>query len=258
MTSHKAVTLTASHVDFGYGTRQVLHNVNLTVHAGARLGIVGESGSGKTTLANLLVGALDPRGADVTVNGKSWSKVARQSGLRRAVQMIHQDPFASLNPHMTAHAAVREAAHVCRGCSRQEAKAMASDLLSSVGIDPRVASRRPGVLSGGQCQRVAIARALAANPAVIIADEPTSALDLSVQAQILNLLMDVMEKRDTALVLVSHDLAVIRHITEEIIVMKQGTVLERGTTSEVLADPQHPYTQELVANAPWVTAEANV
>jgi ABC-type dipeptide/oligopeptide/nickel transport system ATPase subunit len=254
MTSRESVTLVASHVDFGYSRRRVLHDVSVTVGPRVRLGIVGESGSGKTTIAKLLVGAIEPRGADVTVNGVAWSKVERTSRLRRAVQMIHQDPFASLNPNLSAQSAVREAAQVCRGMSRREASALSVELLSSVGIGAHLAAHRPRQLSGGQCQRVAIARALAADPAVLIADEPTSALDLSVQAQILNLLMDVMERQDTALVIVSHDLAVIRHITDEILVMKDGGVLESGTTSEVLANPQHPYTQELVANAPWSRA----
>jgi len=247
VTAQGPVNIVGSHVTFGYGSKQVLHDVSAAVAPRARLGVVGESGSGKSTLAKLLVGAIDPGDADVTVNGVSWRKVARTSDLRRAVQMIHQDPFASLNPHLSARSTVREAAQICRGLSRRQASVVADDLLESVGIGERMAARRPRQLSGGQCQRVAIARALAAEPAVIIADEPTSALDLSVQAQIINLLMDVMAGRDMALVLVSHDLAVIRHLTDEIIVMREGTVLERGATQQVLADPQHPYTQSLCA-----------
>jgi ABC-type dipeptide/oligopeptide/nickel transport system ATPase subunit len=247
VTAQGAVNIVGHHVTFGYGAAHVLHDVSVVVAPRARLGVVGESGSGKSTLAKLLVGAIDPGDADVTVNGVSWPKVARTSGLRRAVQMIHQDPFASLNPHLSARSAVREAAQVCRALSRGEASVVADDLLESVGISAHMAARRPRQLSGGQCQRVAIARALAAEPAVIVADEPTSALDLSVQAQIINLLMDVMADRDMALVLVSHDLAVIRHLTDEIIVMREGRVLERGATQQVLADPQHPYTQTLCA-----------
>lgn len=146
---------------------------------------------------------------------------------------------------------------MCRKISRREAREIAGDLLSSVGIGPQVAAHPPSELSGGQCQRVAIARALASDPAVIVADEPTSALDLSVQAQILNLLLDVMEQQHTALVMVSHDLAVIRHITADIVVLRSGVVVEQGKTAEVLAHPQHPYTCDLVANAPWVVAAAN-
>lgn len=251
MTSHGPVNIVGSHINFGYGSKQVLHDVSAAVRPRARLGIVGESGSGKSTLAKLLVGAISLPGADVIVNGVPWSKVARTSSLRRAVQMIHQDPFASLNPHLTAHSTVREAAQVCRNLSRRQAGVIAGDLLESVGMGAQVTGRQPRRLSGGQCQRVAIARALAAEPAVIVADEPTSALDLSVQAQIINLLMDVMAERDMALVLVSHDLVVIRHLTEDIIVMRNGVVLESGATKEVLRNPQHSYTQSLCANAPW-------
>lgn len=248
MTRTGAVTITGSHINFGYGPTQVLHDVSIEVKPRARLGVVGESGSGKSTLAKLLVGAMDPRGVDVTVNGVSWRSVSRSSGLRRAVQMIHQDPFASLNPHLSAHSAVREAAQVCRSLSRRAAGVVAEELLDSVGIVPQAAAKRPGQLSGGQCQRVAIARALAAEPAVIVADEPTSALDLSVQAQVVNLLMDVMAQREMALVLVSHDLAVVRHLTDDMIVMHDGAVIEKGGTQEVLAAPQHPYTQTLCAS----------
>ena len=251
MTLHDPVNIVGSHVNFGYGSKQVLHDVSAAVGPRARLGIVGESGSGKSTLAKLLVGAIDPRGAEVTVNDVPWRKVPRTSSLRRAIQMIHQDPFASLNPHLSAHSTVREAAQICRNLSRHQASVVAGDLLESVGIGAQVKGKQPRRLSGGQCQRVAIARALAAEPAVLVADEPTSALDLSVQAQIINLLMDVMAERDMALVLVSHDLVVIRHLTEDIIVMRDGVVLESGATKEVLANPQHPYTQSLCANAPW-------
>lgn len=243
------VRIAADNVDFSYGTKQVLFDVNVEVGPKSRLGIVGESGSGKTTLARLLVGSMDPRGQNVSVNGVPWNKVRRKSGLRKAVQMIQQDPFASLNPSLTAHSAVREAAEVCRGLSRREAHAAATELLDSVGLSAKMGARKGSQLSGGQCQRVAIARALAADPAVIIADEPTSALDLSVQAQIINVLLDVMDERDTALVMVSHDLAVIRHLTDEIVVMRYGQVVERGATQEVLNNPQHPYTQSLCRNS---------
>jgi len=244
-TQESDIALAARAVDFGYGTTRVLHDVSLDVHPGDRLGIVGESGSGKTTLARLLVGAIDAHGADVTVNGAPWSKVSRRSRLRRGVQMIHQDPFASLNPHLSAHSAVREAAMVCQGLSARKAGALADELLESVGVNQRMAARKARQLSGGQCQRVAIARALAANPAIIVADEPTSALDLSVQAQIMNVLLDVMDERETALVIVSHDLAVVRHLTEDVVVMRYGRIVERGRTDEVLTNPVHPYTQSL-------------
>lgn len=239
------VDIRVQDLTFDYGSRRVLHNIDVNVASGDRLGIVGESGSGKTTLARLLVGAMSPSDDSVTVNSQRWNRVSRRSGLRRSVQMIHQDPFASLNPHLTAHAAVQEAALVCRRIPRRRAAEIAFDLLDSVGVSRTMAERKARGLSGGQCQRVAIARALAADPAIIVADEPTSALDLSVQAQIMNVLLDVMDEHSTGLVIVSHDLAVIRHLTQDVVVMRHGRIVERGRTAEVLTDPVHPYTRSL-------------
>lgn len=179
------------------------------------------------------------------MNSAPWSAVRRGSPTRRAVQLIYQDPYASLTPHVSVGSAVREAARVCRRLSRRKARAHAEELLASVGISPALAGRRPRQLSGGQCQRVAIARTLAADPDLIIADEPTSALDISVQAQIINLLLDIMTRRGAGLVLVSHDLAVIRHLTEEVVVMHEGRIVERGATASVLTAPKHPYTRQL-------------
>jgi peptide/nickel transport system ATP-binding protein len=243
--SKTAVEICADSVDFSFGPHRVLRDVSLTVRRGSRVGIVGESGSGKTTLARLLVGVVGAGVAGVTVNGKPWSSIRRRSDVRRLVQMIFQDPFASLNPRLTARVAVQEAVHICRSAPRHEAGMLAQSLLESVGIGQMMARRRPAELSGGQCQRVSIARAIAADPAILVADEPTSALDLSVQAQILNLLLELYAKNDTGFVIVSHDLAVIRHLTEEIFVMHQGRVVESGYTGEVLDNPQDPYTQKL-------------
>jgi len=239
------VTLVASELDFSYGRSQVLHSVTLKVRSGERLGIVGESGSGKTTLAKLLAGVL--RSGQVTVNGRPWSAWPRRSEARRSVQLVQQDPFASLTPHISARGAVAEAARVTGRAPRREADQKATELLNAVGIGSHLALRRPGTLSGGQCQRVAIARALAAGPSILFADEPTSALDLSVQAQIINLLLALARDRGLGLVLVSHDLAVIRHVTERVIVMRRGRIVEHGPTSEVLASPQHEYTRMLCA-----------
>jgi ABC-type glutathione transport system ATPase component len=244
------VGLVAEHVDFDYGSTPVLHDVSLTVRPGTRLGIVGESGSGKTTLARLLVGLLGPTAGTLTVDGRPWRSVRRSDRLRRAVQMIQQDPYAQLTPHLTALSTVAEAAQVCQGLSRRAAVGVAEELLAAVGLGPAPAARRPEQLSGGQCQRVAIARALAADPAVIVADEPTSALDLSVQAQIINQLLELLDSRDLSLVLVSHDLAVVRHLTTEVLVLLDGRVVESGPTAEVLTAPRHAYTRQLVASAP--------
>lgn len=237
------VTIVASALDFSYGNRQVLHSIDLEIASGERVGIVGESGSGKSTLTKLLVGVL--RSEQVTVNGKPWSEWPRRSDARRAVQLVQQDSFASLTPYISARGAVAEAARVAGRGRRREAEDRASRLLESVGIGDHMALRRPGALSGGQCQRVSIARALAASPSVLFGDEPTSALDLSVQAQILNLLLALTNDRGLGLVLVSHDMAVIRHVTERVVVMQGGRIVEQGPTREVLTSPRHEYTQML-------------
>ncbi len=161
------------------------------------------------------------------------------------MQLAQQDPFASLTPGMSARGAVGEAARVAGRLKRSDADERAIALLDSVGIDAELAARRPGALSGGQCQRISIARALAANPSLLCADEPTSALDLSVQAQIINLLLELTDGRGPGLVLVSHDIAVVGHLTERIVVMRAGRIVEQGRTADVLADPRHEYTRGL-------------
>lgn len=246
------VTLTASELDFSYGESKVLHSVDVQIAAGERVGVVGESGSGKTTLAKLLVGVLHSE--QVSVNGKPWAQWPRRSAPRRAVQLVQQDPFASLTPHLSARSTVAEAARATGRAGRREAEQQAIQLLDAVGINAHMAARRPAALSGGQCQRVSIARALAAGPSVLLADEPTSALDLSVQAQIINLLLSLTSDRGLGLVLVSHDMGVIRHVTERVIVMRHGRIVEQGATSEVLTTPQHEYTQMLCEADLWQRA----
>jgi len=237
------LTLATKQLDFSYGRRQVLHSIDLEISSGDRVGIVGESGSGKTTLAKLLVGVLS---SDlVTANGRPWSRWSRRSEVRRAVQLVQQDPYASLTPQLSARSTVAEAARVAGGIPRRQAGERALQLLDSVGIDARMADRRPGELSGGQCQRVSIARALAAGPSVLFGDEPTSALDLSVQAQIINLLLGLTGDHGPGLVLISHDIAVVAHLTERIFVMQGGRIVEQGPTHQVLRSPQHEYTQLL-------------
>jgi peptide/nickel transport system ATP-binding protein len=248
------VKLVANELDFSYGKdkSQVLHSIDLAIEPGERVGIVGESGSGKTTLAKLLVGVL--HSDQVSVNGKPWSQWPRRSEARRAVQLVQQDPFASLTPHLSARSTVTEAARVTGQSKRREADERAAELLDAVGIGAHMAARRPGALSGGQCQRVSIARALAAGPSILFADEPTSALDLSVQAQIINLLLELTKDRGLGLVLVSHDMAVIRHVTERVLVMRHGRIVEQGPTGEVLTSPQHEYTRMLCEAELWQRA----
>ncbi|MDR2377872.1 MAG: ATP-binding cassette domain-containing protein, partial [Bifidobacteriaceae bacterium] len=242
--SRLAVCVRLEGLDFAFGPKKVLENVDLTATSSARLGIVGESGSGKTTLGLLMVGALAAPGGQVRVNGREWSSVGRRSELRRAVQLIHQDPFAALNAQMSGFAAVSEAAQVTRGLPRRQAAALAESLLDAVGVSRQAAARRPRQLSGGQCQRIAIARALAAGPRLLVADEPTSSLDISVQAQILNLIQELAREQSFGLVLITHDLAVVGRMTSQLVVMRAGRVVEAGRTGEVLTNPKHPYTRQ--------------
>ncbi|WP_353036520.1 dipeptide/oligopeptide/nickel ABC transporter ATP-binding protein [Mesorhizobium sp. M1328] len=201
----------ASNVTFAYGSGPaVVKNISLAVPEGAAVGIVGESGSGKSTLASLLVGMLTPTAGTVTIGGQDWSKVGRRNPLRRAVQIVFQNPYSALNPHLSALSTVAEVYQCCGRITKAEATECARALLERVGISGQTQLKGPSGLSGGQCQRVGIARALAAQPAVIVADEPTSALDVSVQAQILNLLSDLRQEQGVGLVLISHDLNVAR------------------------------------------------
>jgi ABC-type dipeptide/oligopeptide/nickel transport system ATPase subunit len=239
--------LSVEDVTFAYGSGPtVLKDASLTVPPGCSIGLVGESGSGKTTLASLLVGLLQPTVGSVTVDGTPWKAVKRTSDLRRAVQMIFQNPYTALNPRMTALRTVSEVFECCRGLATREAEEQARSLLDRVGIEGAALDKLPRNLSGGQCQRVGIARALAAGPTVIVADEPTSALDVSVQAQILNLLGDLRREQGLSLVLVSHDLDVVKYLTEDALVMDQGEIVERGPTAQLFSSPQHPCTRALL------------
>ena len=223
---------------------------SLAVHPGDAIGIVGESGSGKTTLARALVGLIAPTAGRMEVEGRPWASVKRSEPTRRHVQMIFQDPYASVNPRLTARATVAEVFRVWDGVPRDEADERAARLLAEVGLPRDAFDRRPTRLSGGQCQRVGIARALACSPRALGADEPTSSLDVSGQAQILNLILELRATHDLALVLISHDLAVVRYVTEQALVMYRGRVVEQGPTGRLFEEPAHPYTRALVDSIP--------
>ncbi|WP_051791032.1 ABC transporter ATP-binding protein [Amycolatopsis jejuensis] len=228
--------------------------VTLSIRAGASIGIVGESGSGKSTLARMLAGVIRPTAGRVLAHGRPWSEINRSDPVRRSVQMIFQDPSSALNPWMTAQEAVAEVFRNWDRASVRESKERAGDLLAETGLTRSSMGRRPRELSGGQCQRVGIARALACAPDVLIADEPTSALDVSVQAQILNTILDLKETRGLALMLISHDLSVVRYMTESAVVMYHGTAVEMGPTEELLTSPSEEYTRQLVASVPEISA----
>ena len=233
-------------------------DASLQLQPGEAVGIVGESGSGKTTLARVLVGAREPTEGEVTISDRRWNEIRRTDPLRRTVQMVFQDPYASLNPNLTARQAVAEVFGVWDRVAKREADRRAEALLAEVGLVGSAIDARPAQLSGGQRQRVGIARALACNPSVLVADEPTSALDVSVQAQILNLLADLRDHHHLALVLVSHDLSVIRHMTERTIVMYGGRIVEQGATAVLFAEPRHPYTRVLLDSVPERAGQARL
>jgi peptide/nickel transport system ATP-binding protein len=224
--------------------------LDLEIASGVAIGIVGESGSGKTTLGRMIVGALAPTSGTVLVEGTAWNLIRGKHRLRRDVQMIFQDPYGSLTPWRSPRAAVAEVVRRWNDVSAAEARSRATDLLREVGLPEEVYDRLPRQLSGGQCQRVGIARALASEPKLLVADEPTSSLDISAQAQILNLLMSLRATRGLALVIVSHDLSVIRHMTDSALVMKNGVVVERGDSERLFTAPEHEYTRQLVAATP--------
>lgn len=245
-----ALELRGASVRYGAGRPPALRQVDVQLHAGDSLGIVGESGSGKSTLAKVLCGILRPSTGEALVQGRLWDTTARRDPARRSVQMIFQDPYGALNPWKTALEAVAEVFRFWEGVPRNEASRRAAALLDEMGLSAGAMHRRPHELSGGQCQRVGIARALACDPDVLIADEPTSALDVSVQAQILNLLVGLRQSRGLALVVVSHDLAVVRYMSDDALVMYSGAVVERAPTLTLLESPQHPYTKVLFDSVP--------
>jgi peptide/nickel transport system ATP-binding protein len=252
--------LQASEADYAYqgGLRPAVDKVSITIRASEAVGIVGESGCGKSTLGRLLVGVLHPTAGAVTVRGRSWSMIDRQDSCRRRVQMVFQDPYGALNPWRSPIDSVAEVISVWDRVDGREARRRAELLLAEVGIGEEALRRRPQTLSGGQCQRVGIARALAAGPEVLVADEPTSSLDVSVQAQILNLLGELRRRRGLSLVLISHDLSVVRYATDRALVMYAGQIVEEGPTDELLDSPAHPYTRVLVDAIPGREGPADI
>ena len=231
---------------------RVLHGVSLSVRAGCNVGLIGESGSGKTTLARIVVGLERPDFGTVAVQGEDFFKAtgARLRRLRQAISMVFQDPYGSLDPRYTVARIVAEPMlGLVRGLTRAQRDARVADTLAAVGL-AGAQPRYPHEFSGGQRQRIAIARALVTEPRLIVADEPTSALDVSVQAQVLNLLLDLADSRDLTCLFISHDLTVVRHVTREVAVMFQGAIVETGPTAKLFAMPAHPYTASLIEAVP--------
>jgi peptide/nickel transport system ATP-binding protein len=237
----------------GRGARvtQAVKAVSLKLPRGATLGIVGESGSGKSTLARCIVRLIDPDAGAIVLEGKDWAKLTREEVRRetRHIQMVFQDPFASLNPRRKAADLVAQGP-IVHGTPRAKAIADAKELFALVGLDPSAGDRFPHEFSGGQRQRIGLARALALRPDVLVADEAVSALDVSVQAQVLKLLAELRERLGLSIVFITHDLRVAAQICDLVAVMKDGEVVEQGLAGEVFGHPQHPYTRALLDSIP--------
>ena len=235
-------------------TIRAVDNVSLHIHEGECLGLIGESGSGKSTFARLLLGLLQPTGGEVYFRGQSLSVLTPDEirNLRKSMQFVPQDPFGSLNPRMRIGELISEPLRLLEGVLREEAKARAEEMLNVVGLNRRLFHRLPHQLSGGQRQRVSIAAALITHPTLVVADEPTSSLDVSIQAQILNLLMDLQDSFQLTYLFISHDLNVIGTIADRVAVMLKGRLIEMGSTRRILEEPIHPYTRRLRAASPKI------
>ncbi|HTS94993.1 MAG TPA: oligopeptide/dipeptide ABC transporter ATP-binding protein [Streptosporangiaceae bacterium] len=236
-------------------TLKAVDGVSLAIRRGETLALVGETGSGKTTFGRLLLGLYRPTSGDIRYRGTSIldrrSPTAR--AVRRQVQGVFQDPYSSLNPTMTIGQALTEVLKVHHVVDRRDRAARVAELLRTVGLSQAQAARRPHAFSGGERQRVGIARALAVQPEVVIADEPLSALDVSIQAQVLNLMIQLQEERGLTYLFVTHDLDVARHISQRTAVLYLGRVVEQAPTEKIFDEPLHPYTQALVRAAPRLT-----
>ncbi|HEX2286123.1 MAG TPA: ATP-binding cassette domain-containing protein [Mycobacterium sp.] len=234
-----------------YGSFRAVDGVSFEVAKGSTLAVVGESGCGKSTIAKAIVRLLTPTSGRIKVDGTDIARLSERAmrPFRSRIQMVFQDPYGSLDPHLTAVDIVAEPLRLQGIRNKRERQKRAAALIDRVGLPSTALNRRPGEFSGGQRQRIGIARALASGPELLVCDEATSALDVSVQAQVLDLLREI--KRDTGLtyVFISHNLGVVREISDTIVVMSRGKIVERGATADVLARPAEPYTKALRAAA---------
>jgi peptide/nickel transport system ATP-binding protein/oligopeptide transport system ATP-binding protein len=231
---------------------RAVDGVSFTIPAGTTLGLVGESGSGKTTVARTLLRLTEPSSGSFQLDGIDVFSLAAGPlrRLRRRIQIVFQDPYSSLNPRMTVRQTLREPLAIHDLAPKPQRDARVRALLDEVGLDPELADRYPHELSGGQRQRVGIARALSVEPAFLVCDEPVSALDVSVQAQVLNLLADLQQKRRLTYLFIAHDLAVVKHIADQVAVMYLGRIVERAPAARVYEQPRHPYTRSLLSAVP--------
>jgi oligopeptide transport system ATP-binding protein len=234
------------------GWVKAVDNITFHVKKGETVGLVGESGCGKTTAGRTILRLIEPTEGRVLFQGRDLQSLsgAEMRDMRRNMQIIFQDPYSSLNPRMTVGAIVSEGLIVHDVGSRQERNEQVKDLLSRVGLSPQYINRYPHEFSGGQRQRIGIARALALNPQFIVCDEPVSALDVSIQSQIVNLLVELREKYNLAYLFISHDLSVVEYISDRVAVMYLGEIVEMAETTELYRNPLHPYTQALLSAVP--------
>lgn len=258
--------LTAEHLARHYEVRgglfskpavvRAVQDIDFTLHAGRTLAVVGESGCGKSTLARLVTMIEQPTGGTLTLDGQKVEP-SNWASLRQSVQIVFQDPYGSLNPRQRIGQILMEPLTINRpAMSRAEKEAKARNMLSLVGLRPEHFDRYPHMFSGGQRQRIAIARALMLDPKVLVLDEPVSALDLSIQSSILNLFIDLQERLGLAYLFISHDLSVVKHVADEVMVIYLGRAVERGSKAEVFANPRHPYTKALLSATPVADPEA--
>ena len=230
----------------------VTNDVNFTLARGETLGIVGESGAGKSTIGRQVLRLIEPDSGTIRFDGQDVLKLKGKDLLsfRRRAQMIFQDPFSSLDPHMTIRNAVGEPLSIHFGIAGAERDRRVVEILQRVGMREDQLDKYPREFSGGQLQRIAIARALTLDPEFIVCDEPVAALDVSIQAQVLNLLLDLQAERGLSYIFISHDLSLVRFLAHRVMVMYRGEVVETGTAEELFENPQHPYTKTLVSAVP--------
>ena len=234
------------------GTNHAVDDVSMRIEKGETMGVVGESGCGKSTLGRTIIHLYEPTDGKILLNGEDVTEVKGRD-LKRArenMQIIFQDPYSSLNPRMTVEEIIREPLRISHRFSRGETEDALNDLLNKVGIDERLRYAYPHEMDGGRRQRVGIARAIALNPSFVVCDEPVSALDVSIQAQVLNLLMDLQDSLKLTFMFVTHDLSVVRHISQNISVMYLGQLVETSPSRELFEMPLHPYTKALLSAIP--------
>lgn len=237
----------------GAGIVHAVDNVNITLNRGETIGVVGESGCGKTTLGRCILNLIPPTGGEILFNGENilTASDSRKAELRQKMQIIFQDPYSSLDPRKSVSSIIEEPLIVNRLCkTKEERREKIAEIMKTVGLAERLAGAYPHELDGGRRQRIGVARALIMQPEFVVCDEPVSALDVSIQAQILNLMMDIQDKSGVSYMFITHDLSVVKHISHKIVVMYLGEVIESATKEELFKNQLHPYTRALLRAVP--------